>query len=290
MMPTIDQMIRARAKGLGGIPYWVVEKDYAISYLLAGITRIDRLSEGLILKGGTALSKFYFESYRFSEDLDFTLRQAFRGMEIGEAMDQALRAMEMLLQERGPFRVQSERLMLREPHPGGQEAFVVRVQFPAHREALCRLKVEITADEQVLLPPERRSLRHRFPEAVDAMLWCYPLEEIVAEKLRALLQSRTRLRERGWGASRVCRDYYDLWRILGDGALRKDLLPSLVTQECAHRDVAFESPLDFFAPALLETARAEWEHQLRPFVPDCPAVEYVVKDLQPWVVSLWRDV
>jgi len=63
-----------------------------------------------------------------------------------------------------------------------------------------------------------------------------------------------------------------------------------VTQKCAHRDVAFESPLDFFAPALLETARAEWEHQLRPFVPDCPAMEYVVEDLQPWVVSLWRDV
>jgi len=55
-MPTVDQMIRTTAKGLSGIPYWVVEKDYAISYLLAGIARIDRLSEGLILKGGTALS------------------------------------------------------------------------------------------------------------------------------------------------------------------------------------------------------------------------------------------
>ena len=42
--------------------------------------------------------------------------------------------------------------------------------------------------------------------------------------------------------------------------------------------------------ALLETARAEWEHQLRPIVPDCPAVEYVVEQLQPWVVGLWRDV
>ena len=286
-MPTVDQMIRATAKGLSGIPYWVLEKDYAISYLLAGITRIDRLSEGLILKGGTALSKFYFENYRFSEDLDFTLNQASWGMKVGEAIDQALRAMETMLQERGPFRVQSERLVLREPHPGGQEAFVVRVQFPAHREALCRLKVEITADERVLLPPERRSLRHRFPEAVDAMLWCYPLEEIIAEKLRALLQSRARLRERGWGASRVCRDYYDLWRILSGEGLRKDLLPSLVARKCAHRDIAFESPQDFFATMLLEAAKAEWERQLRPFVSDCPAVEQVLDDVRPWVESLW---
>jgi predicted nucleotidyltransferase component of viral defense system len=42
----------------------------------------------------------------------------------------------------------------------------------------------------------------------------YPLAEIVAEKLRALLQSRQRLQARGWGASRVCRDYYDLWKVL----------------------------------------------------------------------------
>jgi len=50
----LTQMIRATAKALGSIPYWVVEKDYAISYLLAGIARIDHLSESLILKGGTA--------------------------------------------------------------------------------------------------------------------------------------------------------------------------------------------------------------------------------------------
>ncbi len=36
----------------------------------------------------------------------------------------------------------------------------------------------------------------------------------MAEKLRALLQSRARLHARGWGATRVCRDYYDLWAVL----------------------------------------------------------------------------
>jgi hypothetical protein len=198
--------------------------------------------------------------------------------------------MEQLLQERGPFRVQGEPLALREPHPGGQEGFVARVQFPYHREPLCRLKVEITADEPVLLPPERRSLWHRFPEAVEVALWCYPLDEIAAEKLRALLQSRTKLRARGWGASRVCRDYYDLWRVLSGGGLRKNLFPSLVAQKCVHRGVSFESPRDFFAPVLLEAARAEWERQLRPFVPDCPAVEQVLGDLQPRVESLWPGV
>jgi len=42
-----------------------------------------------------------------------------------------------------------ERLTLREPHPRGQDAFVVRVQFPAHREALCRLKQGSFSAERV---------------------------------------------------------------------------------------------------------------------------------------------
>ena len=288
-MPTVSQMLKTWARAHGNPPFWVVEKDYALSYLLGGIARVKVLRDGLILKGATALKKMYFGDYRFSEDLDFSTPQGTPIHDVDEAIGQAIREMERLLQERGPFRVQVERLTLREPHPGGQDAFIVRVQFPAHREALCRLKVEITRDEVVLLPPQWRALHHGFPEDVEAELLCYPLEEIVAEKLRALLQSHARLRQRGWGASRVCRDYYDLWRILSGIALQRDLLPSLVAQKCAHRGVSFDSPMDFFAPALLQVARDEWERQLCPFVPDCPDVERVLAELQPMVVEIWEN-
>jgi hypothetical protein len=33
-----------------------------------------RATDGRVFKGGTCLKKCYFETYRFSEDLDFTLR------------------------------------------------------------------------------------------------------------------------------------------------------------------------------------------------------------------------
>ena len=52
----------------------IVEKDYALSYLLAAIAQVPELSRNLVLKGGTALRKFYFPGYRFSEDLDFSTR------------------------------------------------------------------------------------------------------------------------------------------------------------------------------------------------------------------------
>src|SRR5690606_12502527 len=52
----------------------VVEKDYILGWLLAGISNHDAFRETWVFKGGTCLKKCFFETYRFSEDLDFTLK------------------------------------------------------------------------------------------------------------------------------------------------------------------------------------------------------------------------
>src|SRR5882724_12650854 len=51
----------------------VVEKDYMLGWLLTGIYSNSVLQDHWVFKGGTCLKKCYFETYRFSEDLDFTL-------------------------------------------------------------------------------------------------------------------------------------------------------------------------------------------------------------------------
>jgi hypothetical protein len=57
----------------------IVEKDYALGWLLAGIANHPELRDSWVFKGGTCLKKCFFETYRFSEDLDFTVRDpAFR--------------------------------------------------------------------------------------------------------------------------------------------------------------------------------------------------------------------
>ncbi len=102
-----------------------------------------------------------------------------------------------------------------ESHTFAQAAFLVRAQFPAHCQPLCWFKIEILVNEPLLLPADRRALIHDYPEPLSAEIQVYQHPEIIAEKLRALLQSQERLKSRGWGASRVCRDYYyDLWSIL----------------------------------------------------------------------------
>jgi predicted nucleotidyltransferase component of viral defense system len=241
-----------------------------------------------VLKGGTALRKCYFPDYRFSEDLDYSTLRLGQLTDIGQVTDEAVRRMSNLLFERGPFEVRHETLTLKLPHPGEQAAFLVRVHFPSQRQALCRLKVEITVDEPILLPVERRPILHDFGEEFSVAVDVYALAEIVAEKLRALLQSREHLAERGWGASRVCRDYYDLWSVLRREGRLNGQIPDLVIRKSKIRNVSFESPEAFLAEELLAVARREWNQQLLPFVPNAPPVEQVLAEVRSLIFALWE--
>lgn len=285
-MPDVRQLLRARARQQG-VRLDILEKDYALSYLLAAIAETPGL-ESIVLKGGTALKKAYYGDYRFSEDLDYSTLHPGVSLELHEGVSSAVQRMAERLNERGPFAVAHERLTLKEPHPGGQIAYLVRVQFPGQRQPLCRLKLEITVDEPVLLPVQQRPLLHGFNEELSAILQVYALAEIVAEKLRALLQSRRQLQQRGWGASRVCRDYYDLWSVLKRGDASEHVMPDLVQQKCRLRGVTFSSSNDFLAGELLDVARREWQTQLLPFLQQPVAVEQVLSDLMALIPALWQ--
>lgn len=241
----------------------------------------------MAVKGGTALKKLFYPGYRFSEDLDYSTLIIGSYPGVREHMETAITLMADRLFDRGPFQVRLEPLVLPLPHPGQQIAYIVRVQFPEQPQAMCRLKVEITVDEPILLPVEYRPLLHSFDEPFAANVACYALAEIVAEKLRALLQSRSRLMTRGWGASRVCRDYYDLWCILRREGRLGGQIPVLIESKCKHRGVAFAHPQDFIANELLVVAGNEWDQQLRPFVPQAPGAEAVLAEVQSLILALW---
>jgi predicted nucleotidyltransferase component of viral defense system len=256
--------------------------------LLAAIIRTDGLGENLVLKGGTALKKLYFADYRFSEDLDYSTRVLGPIKQIDGLMEMVLHSMGKMLNERGPFQLALEPLLLKQPHPEEQKAYLIRVQFPEQRQALCRLKVEITVDEPILTPVDTRSVLHGFEEDFEANIPVYSLKEIIAEKLRALLESKARLHERGWGASRVCRDYFDLWNLLQvPGIISPDLI-SLLVEKCAIRGVSFASPQDFISEDLLAVASSEWQQQLLPFVPDAPTATELLPQVQSFILSLWE--
>jgi predicted nucleotidyltransferase component of viral defense system len=272
------------------IPWEVLERDYILSWVLAGISRVDSLRDTLIFKGGTALKKCYFGTYRFSEDLDFS---GVGAVPKGEAMEEAVReacnvAVKML-DEYAPVEILCERYTEKEPHPGGQEAFTIRARLPWQKRPHTRVMIETSIDEKVLKLVERRKIIHEYGEPLDAQIKVYTLEEIVAEKLRAILQHVEKLEERGWSRSRA-RDYYDLWYMLNTCVDKMDLsgfLPFL-REKCAIRNVNFNSPDDFFQETILASVEKTWKQWLGPLVPDLPPFELVIDSLKQRVCDLFK--
>lgn len=283
---TLEQLLKATARRLG-TPYETLLKDYAIGHALSALASEDSTAEALVMKGGTALRKLYFGDYRFSEDLDFSAIGGPRGAELEGAFRSVAARMERNLSRSARFRVEAGRVHHSALHPRGQEDFVIRVQYPWQSEPLCVLKAEVTVDEGVLLPTVARPILHGYGEELPGTIRAYSLEEVLAEKLRALLQNEERRSTQRWVRPRS-RDFYDLWRILTSPPVPLDraALLRILPAKCAARDVTFSSSDSFFPEELLVLVRREWETNLSSLVTDLPPAEEVIRDLRAEVRSL----
>ncbi|MCB4756237.1 MAG: nucleotidyl transferase AbiEii/AbiGii toxin family protein [Elusimicrobia bacterium] len=283
--------LRARlqeARQRHGLPWEAMERDYLLSWILAGIRQVGALRDTLVFKGGTALKKCYFGDTRFSEDLDFTVVGS---VPTGPAMEATMRevcaAAAKLLDPYAPVEVVCERHLERDPHPAGQEAFDIRARFPWHRRPQTSVMVEMSMDERVIRPVLHRPVLHDYGEPLQLEVPVYALEEIMAEKLRAILQHMRLLERRGWVRSRA-RDYYDLWRILGADRDRLDVsgFPAFLSEKCALKSVTFSDSESFFPEAMLATVERTWKQWLGPLVPHLPPYKTVIEELRPQIASL----
>lgn len=182
--------------------------------------------------------------------------------------------------QQGPIEFNCKRYPESNPHPEDQEAFSINAQLPWQRDFVTGVKVEVTTREAVLLPPLKKTIIHGYGESLDGAIYAYQLEEIIAEKIRAILQFSKKLHERGWGRSRV-RDYYDLWRIFCayGGKIDRAILPSLVAKKCDIKSVKFTKVEDLFEDRLMEYLN-EWDRWLGPVVPNIPEKEKVIRELK----------
>jgi len=67
-----------RKAGERGVSVGMIERDYVLSKMLWAFSSIDFLRNNFVFKGGTALRKFYFPDWRYSEDLDFSVTREVR--------------------------------------------------------------------------------------------------------------------------------------------------------------------------------------------------------------------
>ncbi len=277
------------ARNKHGVSWEVLERDYLISWVLYGIAHDPYLKKGCVFKGGAALKKCFFGDYRFSEDLDFTLVESITEKTIFDAIKNVCRVAEELVNHYAPITISSSIYREKQLHPNEQFAFTIYGTFPWQRQPLTRILIEITGDEEIINPINAMPILHEYGEPIPGQIQTYSLEEILSEKLRAILQKTELLKSRGWSRSRS-RDYYDIWRILEK---YRDLLnfqgfQELLRRKCEKRKVAYRTVDDFFQPIMMQNIRSTWKSWLGPLVPHIPDFEWVETDLKLKLEELFQ--
>ena len=169
------------------VPAATVERDYVLAHVLSGIARQPDATR-MIFKGGTALRLCYFDDYRYSADLDFSLSG-------GMTTEQARAVVLDSLAET------AEQIGLPQLSFTDDESPRISYRGPLGRERYVKLDL---ADDELTDEPVIRPIIQRYEDQIEINVAAYSLEEVSAEKLRCIIQ-------------RVqCRDLFDLRHLLVD--------------------------------------------------------------------------
>ena len=237
----------------------IVEKDYALTWLLKGFYLMDSgLDDKLVLKGGTAIRKVYFpQVWRFSEDLDFTVAKAAKPEGIKESMQQAF---DRLLRESG-INYSFESFHLTEG------SIIANVQFLGPLGFTNRIRHDISLKEKLVLEPEHRLIRTNYLDLAEFEVLVYSLSEILVEKIRSIMQ-------RGYS-----RDYYDVWRLLKENRFKDSEIKELLKIKCKLNGIRWEPNLLFDENRLSE-ARSFWEKGLQYLTKELPKFEIIISEMK----------
>ncbi len=144
----------------------IIEKDYVLGWILAAVGDHPDLQRSWIFKGGTCLKKVYFETYRFSEDLDFTVRDEAQ-VDAG-FLHNSLEELAGSVYERSGIEIPTEQLNVDVyTNPRGRPSAECRLYYRgplAPRGSLPGIRFDLTADEVIVLEPERRLVRHPYSD------------------------------------------------------------------------------------------------------------------------------
>lgn len=265
-----------------GVDPNIIERDYVISWFLSGIYADAVIAEALVFKGGTALRKAYFPNYRFSEDLDFTVNVSSEQL-TEEILYERLQSIAKFVSALSGISFSLVSLA-KTRNVLGEEAFAGKVAYvgPMQNRSSSppRIKLDITFYEDIIFPINKFALIHGYSDGhmCAREIRVYALEEIVAEKLRSILQ-RNRPR-----------DIYDLWNLLCKNT--QELNPRELVRgfhkKCAYKKVAFTGTDDFFTPERLNSHANAWEKTLRHQLAELPDFEDVINDLKSTTAEIFN--
>lgn len=160
------------------------------------------------------MKRCYFSDYRFSEDLDFTLREPLAFEEIRARLE----PLYAFVYENSGITFEFDR----EDRQTHSNSYTFYLRYIGPLPAGNDVKVDITINERLTLPLRARPILRGYGEFTDLpedlLIDVYSLEEIAAEKTVALADP----------ARNEPRDLYDLWYLTSnEGVLIEELIPAI---------------------------------------------------------------
>lgn len=212
------------------LPPNTIEKDYVLNWILAGISESKQLKDDWLFKGGTCLKKCYFESYRFSEDLDFTVvNMQHRN---SEYLKTVFGDIAEWIYEHAGLELPAEEMRFESyNNPRGQLSIQGKIAYKGpmqRRGSNSTIKLDLCWDEIVVENPIMKIIYHPYRDAAfNFQVKTYCIEEIIAEKLRALVE---RMRPR---------DLYDIIHVFNDSrwAPNRERVLTALKKKCAFKGI-----------------------------------------------------
>jgi uncharacterized protein len=239
-----------------------IEKDYVLSWVLKGIAQHEQLSKTIVFKGGTVLKKIYFEDYRFSEDLDFTLlNNEISNEQIFEWFRETF---EYIKEEAN---IPLEIVNNNEHEDGGLNFYISYIGPLGGQGNNKRVKIDISRNEQLVFDPMLKDVFINYSDMEEHQLLCYPLEEVLVEKMRSVMQMMQ------------ARDFYDIWHLLEQHKMRVDFYMSEFETKCKSKELNHSD----FPKKLAERIpqyKGRWQSSLSDQIKDLPDFDQVEREVQ----------
>lgn len=252
--------IQKKARAVG-VRDQQIEKDYILSWILQGVAMHNELSKTIVFKGGTVLKKVYFEDYRFSEDLDFTLLD--NSISNQQIFDYFNEVFEYVREEANiPLEIIDDN----EHEDGGINFYISYIGPLGGMGAHKSVKVDISKSEKLQFKPISKFAFLTYTDLDEHKLLCYTLEEILVEKLRSVMQRMQ------------ARDFYDIWYLLEIQGLELGFYINEFIAKCESKKI---NPKDFFKKLeqRLPQYKARWQKSMKEQIHDLPEFEQVEREI-----------
>jgi predicted nucleotidyltransferase component of viral defense system len=239
-----------------------IEKDYVLSWILKGIAQHEHLSKVIVFKGGTVLKKIYFQDYRFSEDLDFTLLNNEISNE--QIFDWFKEVFEYVKEEANiPLAIIDNN-----EHEDGGINFYISYTGPLGGQGNNkRVKVDISRSEQLEYAPVMKDVIVGYSDLEAHQLLCYPLEEVLVEKMRTVMQRMQ------------ARDFYDIWFLLEQHDMDAAFHMKEFEKKCASKNLKHSDFPKMLAERLPQY-KGRWKSSMSEQIKDLPDFDQVEREVQ----------